>query len=66
VSIGDQDEALLNVIRDSPFTTAVNAANIRSFPGSIRIARRRLRTRKIGLTPSHKKARIGFALEHLA
>jgi hypothetical protein len=40
VSIGDQDEALLNVIRDSPFTTTVNTANISLFPSSIRTARR--------------------------
>jgi transposase len=40
MSIGDQDEALLNVIRDSPFTTTVNTANISLFPSSIRTARR--------------------------
>jgi transposase len=75
VSVGDQDEALLNIIRGSPFTTAVNAANTTLFPGSIRTVRRRLRAselrnrasaRKIGLTPRHKEAKIGFALEHLA
>jgi hypothetical protein len=69
VSIGNQDEALLNVIRGSPFTTAVNAANTSLFPGSIRTVRElrnRASARKIGLTPRHKEARIGFALEHLA
>jgi transposase len=40
MSIGDQDEALLNVIRDSPFTTTVNTANISLFHSSIRTGRR--------------------------
>jgi hypothetical protein len=63
------------VIRNSPFTTATAAVNISNFPGSVRTSRRRLRNselrnhaaaRKTRLTPRHKEARVGFALEHLA
>jgi Mn-dependent DtxR family transcriptional regulator len=63
------------VIRNSPFTTATAAVNISNFPGSVRTSRRRLRNselrnhaaaRKIRLTPRHKEAKVGFALEHLA
>jgi hypothetical protein len=71
----NQNEQLLNVIRNSPFTTAIAAVNISNFQGSVRTSRRRLRNsglrnhaaaRKIRLTPRHKEARVGFALEHLA
>jgi transposase len=75
ISTRNEDEQLLTVIRNSPFTTATAAVNISNFPGSVRTSRRRLRNselrnhaaaRKIRLTPQHKEARVGFALEHLA
>jgi hypothetical protein len=68
ISTRNQDEQLLNVIQNSPFTTA--AVNISNFPGSVRTSCRRLRNselrnhtaaRKIRLTPRHKEARVGFA-----
>jgi hypothetical protein len=74
ISTRNEDEQLLTVIRHSPFTTATAAVNISNFPGSVRTSRRRLRNselrnhaaaRKIRLTPQHKEARVGFALEHL-
>jgi transposase len=74
ISTRNEDEQLLTVIRNSPFTTATAAVNISNFPGSVRTSRRRLRNselrnhaaaRKIRLTPQHKEARVGFALEHL-
>jgi hypothetical protein len=75
ISTRNQDEQLLTVIRNSPFTTATATVNISNFLGSVRTSRRRLRNselrnhaaaRKIRLTPRHKEARVGFALEHLA
>jgi biotin operon repressor len=36
ISTRNQDEQLLTVIRNSPFTTATAAVNISNFPGSIR------------------------------
>jgi hypothetical protein len=59
----------------SPFMTAVEAVNTSGFPGSFRTARRRVRgselknhvgARKLNLTPTHRKARMAFCLEHLA
>jgi transposase len=36
ISIRNQDEQLLTVIRNRPFTTATAAVNISNFPGSVR------------------------------
>lgn len=74
ISCGEQDEALVNVIQERPFTTAVQATAVTNFPGSVRTARRRIKesglrnyaaARKTRLRPCDKEARIGFALEHL-
>jgi transposase len=45
ISTRNQDEQLLTVIRNSPFTTATAAVNISNFLGSVRTSRRRLRNR---------------------
>jgi hypothetical protein len=75
ISSGEQDEAVINVVRDSPLTVAVEAVGVINFPGSVRTARGRIKTsdlrnhvaaRKIKLTPLHREARVGFALLHLA
>jgi hypothetical protein len=75
VSTPDDDEALLDVIRESPFTNAAEATVISNFPGSVKTTRRRLRAagirnyaaaRKLRLIiTQHKEARVGFALQHL-
>jgi transposase len=75
ISSDEQDEAVINVVRDSPLTVAVEAVGVINFPGSVRTARGRIKTsdlrnhvaaRKIKLTPLHREARFGFALLHLA
>jgi DNA-binding MarR family transcriptional regulator len=74
ISTVAEDEALLENVRNSPFTTAVCARNVTGFPGSIRTTRRRIKigglnnhvaANKTALTPRHMEARISFALEHL-
>jgi transposase len=45
ISTRNQNEQLLTVIRNSPFTTATAAVNISNFLGSVRTSRRRLRNR---------------------
>jgi transposase len=71
ISSGEQDEAVINVVRDSPFTNAVEAVGVTNFPGSVRTARRRIKTsdlrnhvaaRKTKLTPRHREARVFFTL----
>jgi hypothetical protein len=47
ISIRNQDEQLLTVIRNSPFTTATAAVNISNFPGSVKTSRRRLRNTEL-------------------
>jgi hypothetical protein len=74
VSTPNDDEALLNIVQNSPFTDAVAAVNITNFPGSVWTTRRRIKAnnlrnykaaKKIRLTPRHMEARIGFSLQHL-
>jgi transposase len=74
-STAEQDNMLLNRLRNSPFMRAVEAVNTSGFPGSFRTARRRVRgselknhvaARKLSLTPMHREARMAFCLEHLA
>jgi hypothetical protein len=74
VSTPNDDEALLNIVQNSPFTDAVAAVNITNFPDSVWTARRRIKANnlrnykaatKIRLTPRHMEARIGFSLQHL-
>jgi Mn-dependent DtxR family transcriptional regulator len=74
VSTPNDEEALLNIVQNSPFTDAVAAVNITNFPGSVWTARRRIKAnnlrnykaaKKIRLTPRHMEARIGLSLQHL-
>jgi hypothetical protein len=74
VSTPNDDEALLNIVQNSPFTDAVAAVNITNFPDSVWTVRRRIKANnlrnykaatKIRLTPRHMEARIGFSLQHL-
>jgi hypothetical protein len=42
VSTPNDEEALLNIVQNSPFTDAVAAVNITNLPGSVWTARRRI------------------------
>jgi hypothetical protein len=55
ISIRNQDEQLLTVIRNSPFTTATAAVNISNFPGSVKTSHRRLRNTELR---NHAAARL--------
>jgi hypothetical protein len=55
ISIRNQDEQLLTVIRNSPFTTATAVVNISNFPGSVKTSRRRLRNTELR---NHAAARL--------
>jgi hypothetical protein len=55
ISIRNQDEQFLTVIRNSPFTTATAAVNISNFPGSVKTSRRRLRNTELR---NHAAARL--------
>jgi hypothetical protein len=55
ISIRNQDEQLLTVIRNSPFTSATAAVNISNFPGSVKTSRRRLRSTELR---NHAAARL--------
>jgi hypothetical protein len=61
ISSGEQDEAVINVGRDSPFTNTVEAVGVTNFPGSVRTARRRIKTSDLR---NHVAERVGFALLH--
>jgi hypothetical protein len=43
VSTPNEDDVLVNIVQDNPFTTAVDAVNTSNFPGSVWTARRLLR-----------------------
>jgi hypothetical protein len=43
VSTPNEDDVLINMVQDNPFTTAVDAVNSSNFPGSVWTARWRLR-----------------------
>jgi transposase len=70
----EQDNNLVNVIRDQPFKSIVRAKMEINFPGSVRTARRRVReisdlrchpaAKKPFLTEANKEQRIGFALQN--
>jgi transposase len=73
-STAEEDNMLLNRLRNSPFMTAVEAVNTNGCSGSFRIVRRGVRAselknhvavRKLSLTPMHREARMAFCLEHL-
>ena len=63
---------LVNLVENRSFTTAVEAVRVTHFPASVRIAQRRLKqsglrnhiaAKKMLLTPWHREAKVGFALE---
>jgi hypothetical protein len=68
-------KVFLDTLRNHHFSTAQEAVNMTRFPGSITTALRKVRgseligsraaARKTYLTPQHREARVGFALEHL-
>lgn len=70
VTSQEEDENLLNNLRQNPFNTAIEAKEQSNFPASIKTARRRitnseLRNRcaanKIQLTNENRRARVNFA-----
>lgn len=72
VSVLEQDNALVQVLREQPFSSVVAAKMISNFPGSLRTARERVRlselrchpaVKKPFLTEANKEQRVGFALE---
>lgn len=74
ISTLEDDILLVNWIQRNPFETAVQAANETNFPGSISVARQRIRdfgiqnysaSKKIGLQPQHKHDRLNFAYQYV-
>ncbi|KAJ8913280.1 hypothetical protein NQ315_010946 [Exocentrus adspersus] len=74
VSNENEDNALVEYIRQNPFATAVKAQEQTLFPGSLRVAQMRLKqsglkncaaARKVFLTAEHKHRRVQFASEFL-
>lgn len=74
ISSEQQDEALVNHLRQNPFTTCAQASAASMFPGSRQTAQRRIRksnlkcrvaARKPFLTEEHKQARVIFAANHI-
>lgn len=73
ISTALQDNALVNFLRRNPFETAVRAARVTEFPGSITTIQRRIRNsdlrnrcaaNKTWLTDANKQERMHFALEY--
>jgi transposase len=58
ISTRNQEEQLLTVIRNSPFTTATAAVNISNFPGSVRTSRPRLRNSELQNHAAARKIRL--------
>jgi transposase len=72
VSCVEQNEAIINILQNRPFSNAEEAVAITHFPGSVRTARRCVKASGIKnyvaarkMTPRHKEVRVGFALQHL-
>lgn len=75
ISTNEEDENLVQFLRDNPFETAVSAARVTQFPGCNRTAQLRvvqcsnLRNRSAASKPFlqniHKEQRMGFALQYL-
>ncbi|KAK9737807.1 Transposase [Popillia japonica] len=71
----EDDENLIQFLRNNPFESVVTAINRTNFPGHVRTARNRVRqdselrnrvaAKKPFLTADNKNQRIGFALEFL-
>ena len=53
VSTLGENEALHDIIRESPFTSAAETTIITNFPGNVKTARRRLRTAGIRNYENH-------------
>lgn len=74
VSTEEEDYNLVNFLENHPFETAIEARHMTNFPGSVRTARRRVKTisdlrnrpaaKKPFLTQRNKEERIGFTLQH--
>lgn len=73
VSTEENDEALINFLREHPFETAVTAKRETNFPGSQRTALRRLKysdlnnysaASKFFLTEIHRQRRLAFAHQY--
>lgn len=75
VSNEEQDNRLVTFLENHPFQTAVEAHRQTEFPGSVWVARRRVKVRsnlrnraavkKPFLTAVNKEQRVGFALQYL-
>lgn len=74
ISTIEQDDLLINTLREHPFYSVVQTVGETNFPGSFRTGQRRVReselrchpaAKKILLTPRHKELRVGFALEYM-
>uniref|UniRef100_A0A6P7GYW5 Uncharacterized protein LOC114348589 n=1 Tax=Diabrotica virgifera virgifera TaxID=50390 RepID=A0A6P7GYW5_DIAVI len=74
ISTDQQDEMLVDYLRESPFATAQKASEETAFPGSIRTARKRIKAsglincaaaRKPFLTEDHKRRRVKFCNEFI-
>lgn len=75
ISNEQQDNNLVTFLENHPFQTAVEAQRQTNFPGSVRVARRRVKERsnlrnraavkKPFLTTDNKEQRVGFALQYL-
>ncbi|KAI4461594.1 homeobox-like domain superfamily [Holotrichia oblita] len=70
----NDDAALLNLLRDNPFETAVSACEYVNFPGSVWTARKRIKCSEISnysaprkpyLSPENIQQRIAYAQEFL-
>lgn len=70
----EEDNNLVNILRNEPFKTAVTAKMESNFPGCIRTAQRRIKevselrchpaAKKPYLSEPNKEQRVGFALEY--
>jgi hypothetical protein len=74
ITSAQDDEGIIDIIQNRPFTTAIVEVNQTNFPASVVTARRRLKgaglrnhsaVQKPILTPLHKELRLGFSWKHL-
>jgi hypothetical protein len=75
ITSAQDDEGIINIIQNRPFTTSVEAVHQTNFAASVVTARRRLKgagfrhhaaVQKPMLTSLYKELRLRLALEHLA
>jgi hypothetical protein len=73
ITSAQDDEGIIDIIQNRPFTTAIVEVNQTNFPASVVTARRRLKgaglrnhsaVQKPILTPLHKELRLGFSWKH--